>query len=289
VHKSQFPDPLVVFTSGAARLDHQSASRHITTSEQWCIYFARNSGNQREIPWELGADAPFDELAQILPSLRGWQLGETSDGRHLLRAARNYARRVDDQTFVDAVQLFIREEQRHGENLGRFLDLAGVPRANFDWGDWLFRSVRYLLPNMEIWATPVVMVETHAMIYYNALRRASSSRLLQAICRQILNDEVPHIRFQCERLAIIHRFRRPSLLALTRFGQTLLFTLITVAIWVGHRRALRAGGYPFRHFWRTAWRRMRRAWQKMKPTAYGWSEAYLAPEPRMGSAETNSF
>jgi len=248
------------------------AGREITTSVQWRRYFEQNARNERQIPWELGADAPLTELAPILPSLRAWQLGETSDGRHLLKAAANYAKKVNDPSFVDAVRLFIREEQRHGENLGRFLDLAGVPRARFDWGDCLFRFSRYLLPGMEAWATPVVMVETHAMIYYNALRRASSSRVLQAICRQILCDEVPHIRFQCERLAILHRTRSPWLLAFTRVGQRLLFTLITLAVWVGHRRALRAGGYEFSHFWRVAWGRMQRAWGMMLPAAYRWSD-----------------
>lgn len=240
----------------------------LTTSEQWCRYFEGNAAIEQAIPWELGADATPAELARIVPSLRGWQLGETSDGAHLLSAARNYARKVNDPAFLDAVRLFIREEQRHGENLGRFLDSAGVPRARFDCGDFLFRSVRYFLPSMEVWATPVVMVETHAMVYYNAIRRATSSRVLRAICRRILSDEVPHIRFQCERLAILHRHRGPWLLALTQLGHTLLFTTITLAVWLGHCRALRAGGYDFRRFWRTAWGRMRHAWRLMAPAAY---------------------
>jgi hypothetical protein len=191
-------------------------------------------------------------------SLRGWQLGETSDGSHLLAAAANYAQKVNDPAFLDAVRLFIREEQRHGENLGRFLDSAGVPRARFDWGDWLFRSVRYFLPSMEVWATPIVMVETHAMVYYNSLRRATRSRVLRAICRQI----------QRERLAILHRNRGRGMLALTRFGHVVLFTVITLAVWAGHRRALRAGGYHFSRFWRTAWGRMRHAWRMMAPLQY---------------------
>jgi hypothetical protein len=240
----------------------------ITTSAQWCRYFKRNGRCLRPIPWELGAEATSAELARIAPSLREWQLGETSDGAHLLAAAANYARRINDPVFIDAVRLFIREEQRHGENLGRFLDLAGVPRAGFDWGDWLFRSVRYFLPSMEVWATPVVMVETHALVYYNALRRATSSRVLRTICRQILCDEVPHIRFQCERLAILHRHRAPGWLALTRLGHKLLFTVITLAVWAGHHRALRAGGYRFARFWQTAWGRMHHAWRMTAPSAY---------------------
>src|SRR5581483_3217776 len=106
-----------------------------------------------------------------------------------------------------AVEWFIREEQRHGELLGRFLDLAGAGRVRADWGDRLFRAVRYCLPNMEVWTTPVVMVETLALVYYNALRRATGSAVLRGICARILADEVPHLRFQCERLAAMFRGR----------------------------------------------------------------------------------
>ena len=253
--------------------------RDITSSADWCRYFAENERRQRPVPWELGADASPEELARIVPSLRGWQLGETSDGAHLMAAAAAYAERTNDPAFLDAARLFIAEEQRHGENLGRFLDLAGAERARFDLGDWLFRSVRYLAPRMEVWATPVVMVETHAMVYYNALRRATGSRVLRAVCRQILADEVPHIRFQCERLAVLHRDRAAWLLAATRAGHVLLFAAVTLAVWAGHRRALWAGGYNFGRFWRAAWGRMRHAWRLMSPAGYRWPAAATAAAP----------
>ena len=121
---------------------------------------------------------------------------------------------------------------------------------------------------MEMWATPVVMVETHALVYYNAIRRATRSLLLQAICKQILRDEIPHIRFQCERLAILHRHRRQPMRLLTGLFHYTFFTLITLLVWLGHRRALRAGGYNFRRFWRTAWHKMAIAWRMMNPRRY---------------------
>ncbi len=197
-------------------MDRKNAElQQVWSSRQWFAYFKRNASRQRAIPWELGAGVTAAEFAEIAASLRGWQLGETSDGAHLLAAARNYAVKVGDPDFVEAVRLFIHEEQRHGGNLGRFLDLAGVERARSDWGDTLFRLVRYSIPSMEVWATPVVMVETHAMIYYGAIRRATLSPVLRRICEQILADEVAHIRFQCERLAILHR-RHPRWLRADR-------------------------------------------------------------------------
>ena len=244
----------------------------VRQSSEWIVHFERNAKRLRPIPWDLGAAVTDAELASISGSLRAWQLGETSDGSHLLAASHNYATSIGDPEFVAAVRLFIAEEQRHGRDLGRFLELAGVIRAESDWGDNLFRTIRYAWPRMEIWATPVVMVETHALIYYNAIRRATKSPVLRAICGQILADEVPHIRFQCERLAILQRNRPRWLRALTMGFHRILFAGITLAIWVGHRRALRAGGYSLSRFRRTAWGKMRFAWRRMDPTDYRWVE-----------------
>jgi (E)-4-hydroxy-3-methyl-but-2-enyl pyrophosphate reductase len=243
----------------------------VRTSAEWITYFGANAAGRRPVPWDQGPGVTPDELAAIAGSLRGWQLGETSDGAHLLAAARHYAAAVGDPAFVDAVRLFIAEEQRHGADLGRFLDLAGVGRATSDWGDTLFRAARYFVPRMEVWVTPVVMVETLALVYYNAIRRATGSPVLRRVCEQVLADEVPHIRFQCERLAVLHRDRPRALRAATMCAHRVLFTAITLAVWAGHRRAIRAGGYSFRRFWRAAWGKMEYVWRMTSPGRYSWT------------------
>jgi hypothetical protein len=149
------------------------------TGAGWFVYFASNARRCRRIPWEAGAGITPAELVPIRRSLQAWQRGETSDGRHLRAAAVSYAARIGDGDYPAAVELFIREEQRHG--LGRFLDLAGAGRRTFDWGDLLFRAARYGLAGMEAWTTPVVMVETLPLVYYQAIRRASGSPVLQFI------------------------------------------------------------------------------------------------------------
>ncbi len=245
-------------------LDQKSRPLAIKTSAEWFAHFATNAKVQCDIPWGQGAELTEQERSNIANSLQAWQLGETSDGSHLLAAAQQYANRIRDPEFVDAVRLFIKEEQRHGNLLGRFLDLAGIPRIRKNWGDTAFRAIRYSVPSMEMWVTPVVMVETHALIYYNGIRRATNSKVLRCICGQILSDEVAHIRFQCERLAILHRNRPRWLQLLTLAVHRLLFCGITTAVWIGHRRALRAGGYTFLGFWRAAWNRMNLAWRMMR-------------------------
>ena len=243
---------------------------HPLTATEWVAYFRANAARYRPIPWERGAEATPEELAQIARSLQAWQLGETSDGRHLRAAAARYADKVGDPDYLPAVELFIREEQRHGEMLGQFLDRAGIGRVQSDWGDRLFRAARYCLPNMEVWTTAVVMVETLALVYYNAIRRATGSAVLRTICGQILADEVPHLRFQCERMARLFQHRSRFALGLTLLAHRLFFLLVMMLVWVGHARALRAGGYNWRRFWRAAWDRMNASWRQMNPHRYVW-------------------
>jgi hypothetical protein len=251
----------------------------IASSLDWCRYYERNDKDRLQIPWERGGEITDAERDAISASLAAWQLGETSEGTHLLAAARNYATRIGDSLYVEAVTLFIREEQRHGSEIGRFLDLAGVPRLRKNWGDSLFRGVRYFMPTMEVWTTPVVMVETLAMVYYNSVRKATGSAVLQTLCRQILRDEVKHLRFQCERLAILlSAHPKPVREILYRFMQV-CFAIVATLVWMGHRKVFRAGGHTFRTYWREAWARMNYGWERVRPERYGLVPVTLRRSP----------
>jgi hypothetical protein len=236
----------------------------LRSSADWVAYFRANASRCRPIPWEEGAQVSPAQLEAIAASLQAWQLGETSDGRHLRAAAARYAERIGDSDYACAVDLFIKEEQRHGELLGRFLDLAGVGRVTSNWGDRLFRAARYLVTDMEVWTTPVVMVETLALVYYNAIRRATPSPVLRALCAQILTDEGPHLRFQCERLAVLFRARRPIALEITLLAHRCFFLGVMLLVWLGHRRAFRAGGYHWGNYWRASWTKMNASWRLMR-------------------------
>ncbi|HEV3294251.1 MAG TPA: hypothetical protein VG123_35150, partial [Streptosporangiaceae bacterium] len=134
------------------------------TTVEWLVYFRANAARTRPVPWGCGAEVTAAELAGVGRSLQAWQLGETSDGRHLRAAAARYAARAGDADYPAVIELFIREEQRHGAMLGRFLDLTGLGRRTADWGDTLFRAARYWVTDIEVWTTPVVMVEVLAMV-----------------------------------------------------------------------------------------------------------------------------
>lgn len=221
----------------------------IHTSAFWKEHFEENLTHQR-VDWSVRPQVTASERKTILYSLKAWQLGETSDGSHLLRATRRHANRINDPLYVDAVKLFIKEEQKHGSNLGRYIDAIGEERTKKDWGDTLFRKVRYLNTSMELWTIAVIIVESAAQVFYQCLHDATECELLKTICRDIILDEALHIKFQNERMAIIFKEKRfyNRVLSMLFYG-TLFFGTVH-AIWFGHRKVFKAGGVEFSEFMR---------------------------------------
>jgi len=80
------------------------------TGKRWIAHFQSNA-TQKRVNWNLLPGISEAEIKTILPSLQAWQLGETSDGSHLLRASTIYAGKTGDMNYVKAVELFIKEEQ----------------------------------------------------------------------------------------------------------------------------------------------------------------------------------
>jgi len=213
-------------------------------SNYWIGYFKANAFEKR-INWDLKPNITPAEMCSILPSLQAWQLGETSEGKHLIAASSKYAHAIGDLPYIEAVKLFIKEEQKHGNNLGIYLDRIGQPRVTKNWGDSLFRKVRYFNTNMEIWTLAVVVVESTAQIFYQSLKDATNCELLKQICNDILIDEAYHITFQTERLAIIHEGKNNFSKAWRRIVYKYFFYATSMLVWIAHRKLFKAGGNSF--------------------------------------------
>ena len=182
--------------------------------------------------------------------MKAWQLGETSDGKHLLAAASAYAQGIGDPEYVNAVKLFIKEEQKHGSNLGKYIDKIGELRLKKDWGDTLFRKIRYFNKSMELWTITVIIVESAAQIFYAALRDATQCMLLKSICSDILIDEAHHIKFQNERMFMIFREKSFYSKAISLLFYSILFFMTIHAIWFAHKKAFLAGNISRKDFMR---------------------------------------
>jgi len=214
------------------------------TTQKWIEHFQSNLTKQR-VNWELYPTTSKQEIETILYSLQAWQLGETSDGSHLLKVAEKYAERFNDRYYVDAVRLFIKEEQKHGKNLGEYLYRIGQSKIQKDWGDTLFRSIRYFNSSIELWTLSVIVVESTAQIFYQSLKDATGCELLKQICTDILVDEAYHIEFQMERLQKLYESK--SFLKKFVFAKmaTVFFFITVIIVWLAHRKLFVAGGNNF--------------------------------------------
>jgi hypothetical protein len=233
------------------------------SSRGWIAYYRTNGNNLMALPWKRGAELTAAEKEAVAASLQDFQLGESSEGKHLLGRARVYADNHDPD-YLEALQLFIREEQRHARDLGTFLKLASIPLLERTRLDSIFRWLRRLA-GLELSITVLVTAETVGKVYYQAIRRATGSLLLRRLCEQLLRDEAKHTRFHAERLAILRKDRAGWRVWLARAGHRLLFVGASLAVWFKHRRALRAGGLSFLTFLRACRKERKLIFQQMHP------------------------
>lgn len=241
--------------------------RTLRTSTGWCDYFRSNALRLPDLPWDQGVRLSDCEKQLVASSIRTFQLGESGSGNHILRAADRYALQSGDTQYPNALRLFLGEEHRHAAHLGRLLDAAGIPRLKRQWSDSAFRSLRHF-GGLESAICILLTAELIAMIYYAALRNATQCPLLRGLCRQILRDEVAHIRFQTERLALLRRGRCRVAIRCVVFLQVLLFAATCAAFWIDHRKVLRAGGFSLKRFTRRARHEMQSARGRVDPVMY---------------------
>lgn len=238
----------------------------IHSSQYWHEHFRHNLTINR-IDWSVKPLLTDGERNNIVRSLQAWQLGETSDGAHLLNAANRYAKRIRDDHYPKAVSLFIKEEQKHGNNLGKYLDLIGEKRVSKDWGDTLFRKIRYFNTSMELWTIAVITVESTAQVFYQALKEATGCKLLKQVCTDILIDEASHIEFQVERLSVIYANKSAAAKYFTYYFYKLFYFSTILVVWCAHRRLFRAGHNTFRKYARKMNLKFEKTIGKMKAGA----------------------
>ena len=224
----------------------------------------------------MGAGLTTSDRDKIADSVREFQLGESAEGRHFVRAAKEYAAQVGDREYIDAVRLLIGEEQRHARELARFLELAGIPLAEVTWADTAFRWLRKRA-GLEVCVSVLLTAEIIAKVYYAALDQATASPVLRRICEQILRDEVEHVRFQSERLALLRAARPRPIVAMQHLAHRALFGMACLIVWRKHAQVFRAGGYGFRRFWQSAWQEMRVALYHMTPVRVAARGTFITP------------
>jgi hypothetical protein len=236
--------------------------------ERWHRYFLFNRDSGSPLPWRGAPALRPAEIGIVARSMQQFQLGEWARGRGLRRRAAAYPALAADPWFLPALELFIAEEQRHSGILGRFLDREGIPRLKSHWVDGVFRRLRKLA-GLEISAIVLSTAEVLAIPYYQALRDATRSPLLRAICIRILCDEAAHLEYQALTLGLIRRRAPGRSRQASALCHAALFGATAVLLWQQHRKVFRAAGWDFRAFWSDARRVFARLQWRIRQAAAG--------------------
>jgi len=213
------------------------------TESDWVRYFRANSVDPC-LPWDDGYRLSGAERAVVIHSIQQFQLGENAQGRRLLQRAA-----VLEPEFVQALRLFIIEEQRHSELLGRFLAIQSAQCLRRHWVHAVFRRLRGFA-GLELRMRVLATAEVLAIPYYRALRDATGSPLLRSICSRILAEEAEHLRFQAFTFGQLGSRRAALLRALTRALHRCFLMATTLLVWTEHGQVFRAGGYSLRDVWK---------------------------------------
>jgi hypothetical protein len=234
--------------------------------ERWYRHFLQNRGGPCALPWHDSYLLSATERRLVTRSIQQFQLGEWARGRGLKRRASSHPVLATDPWFIPALELFITEEQGHSGILGRFLDQQGIRRLANHWLDGVFRRLRKLA-GLEVCATVLVTAEVLAIPFYQALRDATRSQLLRAICVQVLCDEAAHLSYQALTLGLIRRPLSDRARAIRSLGHSILFQCTALLLWQQHHRVFRAAGWDSRRFWKDARRGFRLLQSRIRQVA----------------------
>jgi 1,2-phenylacetyl-CoA epoxidase catalytic subunit len=213
------------------------------TESDWVRYFSAN-GAEPTLPWNDGYRLSGAERAVVIESIQQFQLGENAQGRRLLQRAESL-----NNEFVQALRLFINEEKRHSQFLGRFLEMQGERCLRRHWVHAAFRRVRGFA-GLELRMRVLATAEVLAIPYYTALRDATGSPLLRSICSRILAEEAEHLRFQAFTFSRLGSRRRALARQVACAAHRAFLMATTLLVWMEHRWVFRAGGYSLRELWR---------------------------------------
>jgi ABC-type ATPase involved in cell division len=118
----------------------------------------------------------------------------------------------------------------------------GIALKSRNWTDTVFRRLRKLA-GFEAAVTILVTAEMIGFVYYRALARATHSRCLKAICREMCADEAIHLRYETQSLATLRGQRGPLARRAVDFLHRVLLVVSARVVFHDHSAVLRHVGY----------------------------------------------
>lgn len=215
--------------------------------EIWLNHFEHHARHPRRAAHGVADLLKPDERRLIATSIATFQLGERSEGRGLLQAARGFAALHSIPALVRITELFIQEERRHAALLHAFMADHHIALKSADWTDRVFRVLRRLA-GFELYLHILISAELIGIVYYRALEAATGCQRLRVLCRVLVSDELAHVGFESQLLLTLQARRASPVRLLMRSAHRAFLTGAAGVVWLTHRPVLRRNGHDARSF-----------------------------------------
>lgn len=231
--------------------------------EPWQRYFEWNNTQLSALDWDDNYQLTQEELRAVKSSVQQFQRGESSEAKHLVKNAKRFVAEHGDKSYYEALLPFIGEEHRHARDLKQFLTQQDIPPIQKHWVDQVFRQLR---KRVKLQGSVFILLtaEIVAAEYYPALAKATKSKVLQQICRQIISDEDKHIAFQAALLHFYFTKNSPIKNFFLDLTWRVLVAGTTIVVWWDHGRVFKAADKSFGAYWKSMWKRFRAARQLLR-------------------------
>jgi hypothetical protein len=212
-------------------------------SRKWVEYFDQNKLNRpvfdgtREIVLEESLRDP------LIRSLQRFQIGEIGDGEHL----KTYARQLQDPAYLHCVDLFVREEQIHGQVIGEVILALDGSLLTWHWTQIAFFVLRRML-GLKTEVLVLLIAEVIGKCFYKCVSETVPNTQIRELFAVIVIEEVAHLHFHSEFLSYQLRTRSRLTQAVVQYVWFAVFYVACIVFVLDHRSALRSMNIAQREF-----------------------------------------
>lgn len=213
----------------------------------WIEYFKYNNEHLLKLDYNRNKELTEEEKRLITPSIKAFQIGEGSEGKHLSKVVKKFAKKNHYEAYIEIMRWFILEENRHSQTLKKYMEVYGIEPVSKLGIDRIFRILRKQM-GLECEIIILVTAEMIALSYYTALGKATNSDLLKTICKQMLNDELKHVVLQSNTLHRISQKRNNLINGLIRMIRKFVMRVTVWVVWHKYKELFKKGEYPYKKF-----------------------------------------
>ena len=214
----------------------------------WIHHFTQNAHITRRITLtDEPCTLPDSIRLPLARSIAIFQLGESGGGTRLRAYAEKIAPLENFQGYLDAMDLFVAEEQGHARFLAKLLARLGGTPLKKQWTNSVFRSLRVLV-NVEFNIQVLLTAELIAEVYFGNLYLRVPDATVKQVTRKLLADEMKHLVFQRQFLSERLRSLSPPLRLLWHWQFICVHRITTWVVSWDHADCLRAIGLTPRTF-----------------------------------------